>query len=306
MHGYISFRLLLGCTIGVGVLGLTGCGGGNGTGGSSALPAESTFTLMVTPATIALSQSGTQEVQVEALSENGFPGQVTVTVTGLPPGVTVSPASVALPIAGATTFGFTAVSNATSGNFKLAVQGVSGSQQTTTTLGLTLIPTTPPIPRPFTTVGGGIERAFYDETRQLLFATNPFLNEVDVLSGNDLSVQARIHVGQPLGIDQMADGKTLIVGTFTQAFYTIDEDTFALTRHVAPNQSQFLTTTVLIIPVAMANGKVLFIGKDLGIESLVTGGQYLIEWDSNTNVFTTIVHSFASPFDINNLKRSAD
>jgi hypothetical protein len=49
-----------------------------------------------------------------------------------------------------------------------------------------------PIARPFTTVGGSVERAFYDESRQLLFASNLYLNEVDVLSGKDLSVQARI------------------------------------------------------------------------------------------------------------------
>lgn len=74
----------------------------------------------------------------------------------------------------------------------MSIAGVSGSQQASATLGLDVVQMAAPIARPFTTVGGSVERAFYDESRQLLFASNLYLNEVDVLSGKDLSVQARI------------------------------------------------------------------------------------------------------------------
>ena len=78
---------------------------------------------------------------------------------------------------------------------------------------------------PFTTTGGGIEKAFYDESRQLLFATNLYLNEVDVLSGKDLSSARPYSRGSTLRkFDQMLDGRTLVVGTATQGFYTIDEN----------------------------------------------------------------------------------
>lgn len=59
----------------------------------------------------------------------------------------------------------------------------------------------------------------------------------------------------------MPDGNTLVVGTLTQGFYTINENTLAVTQHLAPNFGQNLSTTVLPIPVAMANGKVLFLTK---------------------------------------------
>ncbi len=59
----------------------------------------------------------------------------------------------------------------------------------------------------------------------------------------------------------MPDSKTLVVGTVTQGFYTIDEDTLSVTQHLAPNLSEQSTTMLLLVPVAMANGRVLFPGQ---------------------------------------------
>jgi hypothetical protein len=42
---------------------------------------------------------------------------------------------------------------------------------------------------------------FYDEFHQPLFAKNVGLNEMDALSGIDLSVQARNPVPQPMSIN---------------------------------------------------------------------------------------------------------
>jgi hypothetical protein len=265
--------------------------------------------LSLSPSQIALSQNATQKVQVQVIPQNGFSGSVTVTATGLPSGVTDSPSSVAVSVGSPKTLVFAAASNAITGTAQVSITGASGSLQAKANLGLDVIQTTAtPIAVPFTTTGGNIVKAFYDESRQLLFASNLFLNEVDVLSGKDLSVQARIPIGQPFGIDQMPDGHTLVVGTFTQSFYTIDENTLAVTQYLAPNLSQANSTTVLLTPVVMANGNVLFMGKDMGVNSgsiFVYGGQYIIEWDSTTDVFS-LVMSFAPAGEIDNLKRSAD
>jgi hypothetical protein len=169
-------------------------------------------------------------VQIQAVPQNGFSGSITVTVTGLPSGVTISPSTLALAAGSSGTLTFSAASNASSGNTQVSITGVSGSQQTSASLSLNVIQATPPIAVPFTTTGGNIVKAFYDESRQLLFASNLGLNEVDVLSGINLSVQARIPIAQPFGIDQMPDGNTLVVGSATQGFYTINENTLAVTR----------------------------------------------------------------------------
>jgi hypothetical protein len=242
---------------------------------------------------------------VQVIPANGFLGSVTITVTGLPSDVTVSPSSLVLSADSTGKLVFTAALNAAPSSSQISIKGASGSQQASTTLALNVIQTASPIARAFTTVGGDIERGFYDESRQLLFASNPNLNEVDVLSGKDLSVQARIPIAQPFGIDQMPDGNTLVVGTLTQGFYTINESTFAVTQYLAPNLSSQGTTTVLINPVAVANGKVLFIGKDWGVYMLPYGGQYIIEWDSNTGLFSMTM-SFTPSGEVDNLKRSAD
>ncbi len=288
---------------------LSGCGGGSGSTSTTPTPTGS-FTLMLNPTSVDLLAGLSATVSVEVTSENGFYGPVTVSASGLPAGVTVSSVSAVPGNPGQVTI--KAASTVTPGDSKITLNGAYGAITGSATLSLTLTQTATPVQRPFTTVGGGLVSGFYDETRQLLFATNPFLNEVDVLSGQNLAVTARVSVPQPLGIDQMADGKTLVVGTLTQGIATIDEDTLAVTQHLAPNFSDLggeaISTTFLIVPVAMANGKVLLIGQDVGILlDYYYGGNYLIVWDSNSDTF-----SMSQNFSLNgtqtifDIKRSAD
>lgn len=299
---------LLRCLILVPVFALVGCGGGSSSGAPPP-PPPARFTLSLNPNQLDLFQSSTQTVQVQVAPQNGFSGSVTVTETGLPSGVSASPSSLTVSVSSPGTLALTSASNATAGNAQLTINGVSGSLQASATLGLDVIQMATPIEVPFTTTGGNVMKAFYDESRQLLFATNLGLNEVDVLAGSNLAVRARIPIGQPFGIDQMPDGNTLVVGTFTQGFYTINENTLAVTHYLAPNFTQLLSTVVLLVPVAMANGKVLFLGKDIGVGGVdiyIYGAQAIIEWDSSTGQFSM---PYYVPYDslwIQDLKRSAD
>jgi hypothetical protein len=287
-----------------------GCGGSGS--GSSISPSPSSapsFTLSLNPSQIDLSQSATQNVQVQVAPENGFSGSVTVTLTGLPSGVTSSPSSLSVSANSPGTLVLTAAAKATPGRVQVSIAGNSGSLQASAALALDVIQMAAPIAVPFSTTGGNIVKAFYDESRQLLFATNLALNEVDVLTGSSLSVQARIPIAQPFGIDQMPDGNTLVVGTFTQGFYTIDENTLAVTHYPAPNFTQQFSTVVLLIPVAMANGNVLFMGKDFGVASadiFIYGGQAIIEWNSSSGQFSMPFYVPYLSFEIDNLKRSAN
>jgi hypothetical protein len=167
------------------------------------------------------------------------------------------------------------------------------------------------MPLPFQSVGGFLVHGFFDQARQQLFAANPSLNELDVISGADLSIKARIPVPDGWGVDQMADGKTLVVGTKAQQIYTVDEDTFAVTPHLCPlTWGGFpFDGVVYPNPVAMANGKVLLIGQIEGQESnnISDGGQFVIEWDSNTNAFKQLEPSGTDPlWETDSLARSAD
>ena len=289
-----------------------GCGGsGNGSVSSTSPPPAAVpgFTLSLSPSQIDLPQSATQKVQVQVVPENGFSGSVAVTITGLPSGVTSSPSTLSVAGNSPGALVLTAATNATPGNVQLSIAGSSGSMQASAALALDVIQMAAPIAVPFTTTGGNIVKAFYDESRQLLFATNLALNEVDVLTGSSLSVQERIPIAQPFGIDQMPDGNTLVVGTFTQGFYTIDENTLAVKHYLAPNFTQQFSTVVLLIPVAMANGNVLFMGKDFGVASgdiFIYGGQAIVEWNSSSGQFSMPFYVSDLSFEVDNLKRSAD
>ncbi len=297
--------LLLNSLVCLATVVLFGCGGGGGSSEGPPPPAPN-FTLSLTPVSIGIVQGSSQSMQIEVMGQNGFSGSVNVTVTGLPLGVTVLPAPLTVASGSSGSLSFAAASNAAAGKVQVILKAVSGSLEVDNTVALTV--KAPPI---FVKIGGALERGYYDESRQLLFASNPSLNEVDVMSGADLSLRARVPVPQPFGIDQMADGKTLVVGTFTQGIYTVDEDTLAVTQHLSPNFTDTnSTTTVLLTPVAMANGKVLVIGKDVGIYAdYIYGGQHLIEWVSATDSFGEPALPGSPPLTSNefdNLKRSSE
>lgn len=134
------------------------------------------------------------------------------------------------------------------------------------------------------------------------------MNEIDVISTTDYTVRARVPAPQPWGIDQMPDGKTLVVGTSAQAILTVDEGTLTVTQHPVP----FLSgpTYGLLYPnvVALANGRVLIIGQEQGIESnnILDGGQYLLKWNSNTDLFSILEPKGQLSFEVDRIAHSAD
>ncbi len=283
---------------------LSACGGG-----SSSAPGNGSFTVSLNPSSVTVAQGSQQAVGIQVIGQEGFSGSVNITATGLPAGITVTPASVAIVSGTSGNLNVSVSSAPVVGSTQFTLKATSGSLEVDLTVPLTLTSNVAASPVPFITLGGGIQRAFYDESRQLLFATNTLLNEVDVLSGTSLSVSSRVIVPQPLGIDQMPDGNTLVVGTLTQGLYTIDENTLAVSRYLSPNFSNPFggSTTALVQPVAMANGKVLIIGQDIGLSAnWIYGGEYLIEWDSSTGTFTVGIPDQGAGFEIDNLKRSAD
>lgn len=242
------------------------------------------------------------------VEQNGFDGAVTVTASGLPSGVTATPSSLSLMLGAPGSLTFAASSSSVVSTTAVSIAGISGSLNEKSTLSISV--KAAPVPLPFKSVGGFLIHGFYDQSRQVLFASNPELNELDVISGADLSIKARVPLPSAWGVDQMADGKTLVIGTDAQEIYTVDEDTYTVTRLRCPT-SWNSTAVFYPNPVAMANGKVILIGQLVGIDSsnIVDGGQYLIEWDSNNNTFSQLEPTAGlSPgiWETDILARSAD
>ena len=98
-------------------------------------PAPGSFILMVSPATIALAPGSTQQFQVRWLPTDGFDHEVNITFTGLPQGVTLSPATVALTRAEApVTITATASADIDPGTVPVICTGAWGSISDTKTI----------------------------------------------------------------------------------------------------------------------------------------------------------------------------
>jgi hypothetical protein len=287
-----------------------GCNIGGGSSPPPPPPSPS-FTISLSQGNVTLAQgSASQAVQVSVNAQNGFSGAVTVTIVGLISGVSVSPSSpLSVTSGNPATFTLSASTTAQIAQQSINVHAVSGFLIVDTPVQLTV--TGVAVPDPFHPIGGTLTHGFYDESRQLLFVTNLGLNELDVISGQDFSIRARIPIPQPVGIDQMVDGKTLVIGTAAQEIVTVNEDTFSVTPH--PYSAVGTINVSLFFPsvVAMANGKVLIIGQEQGVESdnILDGGHVLIEWDSNANTFAQLeptAQNNSSIWETDSLGRSAD
>ena len=100
------------------------------------------FTLAASPGSLAVAKNSSGSATVTASSLNGFSGTTSLSVSGLPSGVTASfaPASVTLPSGGlaSSTLTLAVASSATAGTFPLTITGTSGILTHTATLGLTV------------------------------------------------------------------------------------------------------------------------------------------------------------------------
>lgn len=195
--------------IGIVSLILRGCGGGAGSSDTSSgsTVQNPAFTISLSPSSVTLVQGASQPVQVSVMAENGFTGSVSVTTSSVPGGVTVSPTTLSISSGSPAAFTFSASSTAGISRQSITLNATSDTLTATASLQLNISGNA--LPDPFHPVGGSMVHGFYDESRNLLFATNIGLNELDVISGQDFSIKARVPIPQPWGIDQMADGNTL-------------------------------------------------------------------------------------------------
>ncbi len=162
-----------------------GCGGGNADTSSGSTPAPissgPSFAISLSPANTTLAQGGTSEVQVSVMPQNGFTGSVSVTTGSLPSGVMISPTTLSITPGSSAGFTFSASTIAGITQQSISVNGSSASLAASASLQLTI--TGAAVADPYHPIGGSMVHGFYDESRELLFATNFGLNELDVISG---------------------------------------------------------------------------------------------------------------------------
>jgi hypothetical protein len=142
-HARVSlFCLLSLCLIAL----IAGCGSTTTSGGSTD---DGTFTLGAV-STVTIAQGASRTFTVTPSSANHFTGSVQVSLSGLPTGVTVSPATATVAVGSSTTFTLAASAGAAVGATTVKVFGASGTLSTSISVALTVTATEtePPPPPP--------------------------------------------------------------------------------------------------------------------------------------------------------------
>ncbi len=146
----------------------------------TAPPPPPDFSLSVSPTSQTLTPgSAGKQVTLLATPVNNFSGSVAVTVSGLPAGVTISPAGLSLTPGASQNLSVIAAASAPAGAATLTITGTAGSLTHTTTLAITVSsPTT------MTATGPDVTTYHYDNTRQGLNAQETLLTLNNVNSGS--------------------------------------------------------------------------------------------------------------------------
>ena len=163
----------------------------------AAAPAD--FTLAINPTSLTLTSGALgQGTAVTASAVNGFSGTVSVTVAGLPAGVTVAPTTLTLAPGTPQTLTFTAAANAAAGMSSASITGVSGALTHTATLTLTVA----------APVGVNVTTYHNDNSRDGLNASETILTPTNVSS----ATFGKLNM---LGVDGVVDAEPLYLSAVT-------------------------------------------------------------------------------------------
>lgn len=216
-------------------------------------------------------------VSLSATAINGFSSQISVQVSGVPAGVTVSQTSITLVPGTPQQVTFTAAANAAGANVTVTFTGTSGSLTHTTGLGLTVsamqgLPTRTHYLRTDATTEYfaylNQHWMIYHANTGHYFVTDPSSNRIIVINATSQTEIGTIGVPGAFGIDQTPDGTTLWVGTLIGDVYSVDPVGMTVTqRYIASDigPSGFPTQTALVL----SDGRLALFGPvNSGLEPL--------------------------------------
>ena len=258
------------------------------------------FSLVFSASTVTVSQGGTSNAVSASITPlNGFSGQVQVSLSALPSGVTANPSSpFTVNVGTSAPVLFSASNSAGIGTVNLTATGSSGSLTHTASLGLTVQASTSAVQRSnylrTNSIVGSDNPAgephhrhmILDAPHQHLFLANRARNLVEVISSADCSKIAEVAAPDASSADISSGGKTVWIGSTTQAVYELDATSLQLrTVHFVPVLVP-LPGSVFDRPeevLAMSSGKAMVrLRQAAGTESL------LALWDPATNALANL------------------
>ncbi len=298
-----------------------GCGGGSGGGVIQPPPPQPDFTISLSSASVSLPQGGTSTpVTVSVVSENGFAGNVQVTLAGLPAGIISDPTSPFSMAAGQNTaVVFGAAFKASTGQFSVTAQGTSGSLSHSSGLSLSIqAGSAQNLPRSSyvrndsvllldSPVGEPHRRhVVYDAVGKCFFVANRAMNRVEVFASSDTSLQATVDAPGASSVDLSTDGATLWVGTALEQILAVNTKTLqVVTRYPVAGLTP-IPNIVFDRPnevLSLATGKLLVrLRQPSASEALLT------LWDPASNLITNLTPAAPALFQqgVGVMARSGD
>jgi WD40 repeat protein len=281
---------------------ISSCGGGGQQSSQPPPPPPPNpdFQIAAKPASVSLTAGGSTTSVLTVTPLNGFTAQVTVQLSGLPTGVTVSPANISLSPNTSQTISVLAAANApaTPSAATVIITGTSGTLTHETDLGVSV------------SAGGGkgggtlstrtryvrtdavteyylwlnSHWAVYDLPTSHFFVTDPFSNQIFVLDSVSETEIGVIAVPGAYGIDETPDHTTIYVGTLAGDVYSIDPVAMKV-------KNRYLATQIgpygyqALIALVLSDGRLALLGEQGGIAS-VDGSSGIAIWNPTDNSIT--------------------
>jgi hypothetical protein len=234
-------------------------------------------------------------VSVAAIS--GFSSSVSVSVTGLPAGVTAAPATFSLMPGSQQTVTLTASATVASGSASITISGVSGglSHSTQVFLGVTVEGTSEhaPIRTRYLRTNGfydGPDLQFapphftvFDAAHNQFLISNPSMNEIDVFNAATETETAEIPVPMAWGLDISPLTGNLYAGTLLGDIYEINTGNYSIiTRYLSSSigPSGFSANAAFVL----SDGRLALQGDLNGILG-IDGFGYIVVWNPATKAF---------------------
>jgi hypothetical protein len=270
---------------------LWGCGGGAaGNGGGGTQPQD--FTLSVSPSSVTVTGGSSTTFTATVTALNGFASTVSLSISTLPSGVTISPSNPQVTPGAPLQITVAAASSVSASTESLTVTGVSGTLSHNTAIGLTVNPKVivPSLSRTrYVRTNMVTEYPFwlnsswevFDSNTKRFFVSDPFGNQIVVMDATTQAKVASIPVPGAFGIDETPDGSVLYAGTQIGDVYAIDPVAMTVKKRymaaqIGPNGYAAYVVRVL------ASGDLALLGEQSAIPSIDGYGSFAI-WNPTSN-----------------------
>lgn len=281
---------------------LAGCGGAGSEGSSPPTQPAGDFTFTVAKPTQALGPGTSLSLTVstaQVFPFNPLSGNISVSVSGLPAGVTASPSTSSIPVGTGEQIVIAATASAQPASASITFQGTDGSlsHSAKVTINVVAPVTAPhaPIRTRFLrtdnyfnaialteTLQPAIKFTAYDEVHSRFFISNPYANEINVFDAATQLQTGQIVVPQPWGIDISPYNGSLYAATLIGDVYQIDTSTLSVTSRypsASIGPTGFAATSVFV----MSDGRLALQGAGWVPNESTYGSGLTLVWNPVTN-----------------------